>query len=189
MKRGQIIKDLALLFDMPQYKMQELIKGVPTNKLLEEPGLLVRECPEKYHAFARLKEAKPAKEITKLSSPSDVAEYIRGYAPLDLGVEQVVVMGVDPKMTILYTEIVSKGTVNSTIAHPREIFRRAILERAYAVFVAHNHPSGDPTPSMDDRALTQRLKDASQVIGIRLLDHVVVGDPEEYSFAKNGYLD
>ena len=76
---------------------------------------------------------------------------------------------------ILKDEIVSIGTLTSAITHPREIFKSAIKESAYAVILVHNHPSGDPTPSEEDRVLTERFFEAGELLGIKVLDHVIVG--------------
>jgi len=83
---------------------------------------------------------------------------------------------------------VSRGTLNSSIVHPRDVFRDAVRESAAAVILLHNHPSGDPRPSAEDRALTRRLVEVGQTLGIRVLDHVIVGADEYYSFAENGEI-
>jgi DNA repair protein RadC len=83
---------------------------------------------------------------------------------------------------------VSRGTLDSTLVHPREVFKAAILANAAAIILTHNHPSGDPTPSPDDLALTQRLVQAGQIIGIDVLDHVIVGDGRWTSFVELGRL-
>lgn len=71
---------------------------------------------------------------------------------------------------------ITRGTLNASLVHPREVFRPAIADCAAAILVAHNHPSGDPTPSEDDVAITKRLKAVGDIVGIRVLDHIVVGD-------------
>jgi DNA repair protein RadC len=83
---------------------------------------------------------------------------------------------------------VSTGSLDSTVAHPREVFREAIAGRAAAIVLFHNHPSGDPRPSADDVALTARLVDAGQVVGIDVLDHLVLADQRYYSFMEAGQL-
>lgn len=83
---------------------------------------------------------------------------------------------------------VSEGTLTSSLVHPREAFRAAVRESASAVIFAHNHPSGDPSPSREDMELTRRLCEAGKVLGIRVLDHVVVGSDRYYSFADEGEL-
>ncbi len=82
----------------------------------------------------------------------------------------------------------SRGTVDATVVHPRDVFKIALLSNARAVILAHNHPSGDPMPSADDLALTQRLKTAGDVLGIDLLDHVIVGGDTYVSLKERGYL-
>lgn len=80
------------------------------------------------------------------------------------------------------------GTCDSSPVHPREVFGPAVSLSATAIVVAHNHPSGDPTPSAEDRAVTARLRDAGELLGIAVLDHVVVGESRYYSFATEGYF-
>ncbi len=80
------------------------------------------------------------------------------------------------KNEVLRTVDVSKGGLDATMALPRDVFRQAIREGAHGVIICHNHPSGDPEPSRDDIALTQRLRDAAELLGFRLLDHIIFGD-------------
>ena len=84
---------------------------------------------------------------------------------------------------LAYHEL-SRGTVNATMVHPRDVFKIALLANATAIILGHNHPSGDPTPSPDDLALTRRLKDAGALMGIELLDHVIVA-PDRYISLKD----
>ena len=88
---------------------------------------------------------------------------------------------------------VSVGSVNESIAHPRDVFRPAVISSAYAVIVAHNHPSGDPSPSQSDHSLTRRLAEAAELLQIKLLDHIIIGAPAEgrapyFSFKEAGVL-
>ena len=80
---------------------------------------------------------------------------------------------------------VTKGLVNRSLVHPREVFREAIRENASAVILAHNHPSGCPEPSVEDVRITERLVDAGRIIGIQVLDHLILGDGTYYSFSDN----
>ena len=84
--------------------------------------------------------------------------------------------------------IVSVGTLNASLVHPREVFKPALLANAAAILVAHNHPSGDPDPSKEDLALTARLKQAGELLGIPLLDHLVIGDGRFVSLKERGLL-
>ncbi len=94
----------------------------------------------------------------------------------------------DAKGRLLWEERVSEGTLTASLVHPREVFAPAILHRAAAVVVAHNHPSGDPEPSAEDRATTRRLQRAGRLLGIELLDHVIVGAGAYISFLEKGWL-
>ena len=83
---------------------------------------------------------------------------------------------------------VTRGTLSSSLVHPREVFRLAVAYNAAGIIVAHNHPSGDPTPSADDRAMTKQLVEAGRVLDIPVYDHVIVGDERYLSFASAGLL-
>jgi DNA repair protein RadC len=107
--------------------------------------------------------------------------------------ESLRVILLDTRYHLLWAEEVSLGSVNESIAHPRDVFRPAIIASAYAVIVAHNHPSGDPSPSQSDHSLTRRLAEAAELLQIKLLDHVIIGAPAEgrqayFSFKEAGIL-
>jgi len=96
---------------------------------------------------------------------------------------------VDAKLRLIRTEVISKGTLTASIVHPREAFRPAVRNAASGVIFVHNHPSGDPLPSEEDRRITGRLEEVGRILGIPLLDHVVVGaEGSYYSFADAGNL-
>jgi DNA repair protein RadC len=92
----------------------------------------------------------------------------------------------DTRNRYLREERISEGSLTSSLVHPREAFRAAVRESASAVIFSHNHPSGDPSPSREDADLTRRLWEAGKVLGIRVLDHVIVGETRHYSFADEG---
>ncbi len=82
-----------------------------------------------------------------------------------------------------------RSSVNSSIVHPREIFKTAILSNAASIIISHNHPSGDPTPSKEDISITTRLKECGKILGIEVLDHVIIGEYDKYlSFKEKGLL-
>ena len=99
-------------------------------------------------------------------------------------------MLLDRKNTGIGINTVAVGSLTAAVVHPREVFKPALLANAAAILCAHNHPSGDPQPSAEDRALTTRLVEAGKLLGIQMLDHVIVGDGTEtyYSFADAGTL-
>jgi DNA repair protein RadC len=94
----------------------------------------------------------------------------------------------DTRHRVLSLQLTSLGTVNAATVHPREVFSPAVREAASAVVVAHNHPSGDPTPSVEDRLVTDRLREVGDLVGIPLLDHLVIGAERYYSFAEEAYF-
>jgi DNA repair protein RadC len=123
----------------------------------------------------------------QFGNPRDVAAYLLpqfGAKP----VEQFGLVMLDTKHRLLRTAIISVGTLDSSPAHPREIFREAASASAAAIVLFHNHPSGDPTPSRDDVDLTRRLIRAGELMGIDVLDHVILADTRYFSFRESGRL-
>ena len=94
----------------------------------------------------------------------------------------------DGKNRIVSCNTVSVGSINQSIVHPREVFKSAILANSTAVLLAHNHPTGDPVPSPEDIQITRRLKEAGDVLGIKVLDHIIVGEDCYLSFVERGLL-
>ncbi|MEO0071420.1 MAG: JAB domain-containing protein, partial [candidate division WOR-3 bacterium] len=94
----------------------------------------------------------------------------------------------DARSRHIRTEQVSIGSLDTTLAHPREVFDAAVHDHAPAIVVAHNHPSGDPTPSEEDIRLTKRLIEAGKVLGIKLVDHIIIAGDRFYSFRNHGIL-
>lgn len=123
----------------------------------------------------------------QVSTPEDAAALV---VPLLAGLdrEHCLLVTLDTRHRLLAVATVSVGTADHTFMSPREVYRDALLAGASAVFLAHNHPSGDPTPSADDRQVTRRLAQAGATLGVDLLDHLVVGDPEWVSLARRGVL-
>ena len=131
--------------------------------------------------------ASPLSTGTRISSSRVLFEH---YHPAlrNLRHEIFKVVLLDAKHAILRDATVSEGSLTLSIVHPREVFTMAVKESAAAVIFLHNHPSGDPTPSQEDHVLTARLVSAGDVLGIRVLDHLVVGDGRYVSFADEGWL-
>jgi DNA repair protein RadC len=98
--------------------------------------------------------------------------------------EYLMVLHLDSKNRVLKDEIISIGTLNNTLIHPREVFKSAIKESSNSIILVHNHPSGDPTPSEEDKEMTKRLFDAGDLLDIKILDHVIIGKDEFYSFRE-----
>lgn len=99
--------------------------------------------------------------------------------------ENLIVLLLDNKNYLIHNTTVFKGTLNSSIAHPREIFNLAIKHSASSIIIVHNHPSGDPVPSNHDRQFTQNLLKAGNIIGIPVIDHIIIGKNKYYTFKEN----
>ena len=131
--------------------------------------------------------ARSPAERTLFRCPQDVAAYL---LPRYGGgsVERFGVVMLDTKHRVLRATVLSVGTLDASLVHPREVFRAAAAGAAAALVLFHNHPSGDPTPSADDVALTARLVDAGALMGIEVVDHLVLGDAAYYSFKEQGRI-
>lgn len=128
-----------------------------------------------------------AKPKIRWNTPETIAEYFMEKLRHEEQ-EQVCCMMLDSGTHLLGECILSKGTVNSSLISPREIFLEALRHHAVGIILVHNHPSGDPSPSRDDYALTERIQKAGDLLGISLMDHIVIGDHRYYSFAEEGVL-
>lgn len=110
------------------------------------------------------------------------------YMPVFAGLkkERFLCALLDSKNRVFRETVVSEGTLTASLVHPREVFRNAIKEAAASVIFVHNHPSGDPSPSADDLDITRRLMETGRIVGIRVLDHVIIGDGSYCSVMENG---
>lgn len=134
----------------------------------------------------RIASAKPLEKI-HLSCPQEAAEFLMPRLRYAIK-EQFVVVLLNSKNKVIGTEVVSEGSLSNSIVHPREVFVPALLQHAAAIMVAHNHPSGEPSPSVEDRELTSMLVRSGKVLGIPLVDHIIIGDGNYYSFLENEAL-
>jgi DNA repair protein RadC len=99
--------------------------------------------------------------------------------------EHFMVLHLDTKNKIIKDEIISIGTLNASIIHPREVFKSAIKESANSIILVHNHPSGDSEPSVEDKEITEKLMEAGEILNIKVLDHVIIGKDNYHSFKEN----
>ncbi|PLW80257.1 hypothetical protein C0585_03840 [Candidatus Woesearchaeota archaeon] len=162
---------LSAFPDLSKMSMTELMKinGVGEAKAMQILALFEFS---KRHSFSK------ASRIIK--SPRDVFEYNKHLSELDK--EHFVVLMLDTKNNIIKDEVVSIGTLNTTIVHPREIFKNSIKESANSIILVHNHPSGDPNPSEEDLEITKRLIEAGEMLDIKVLDHVIIGKEDYWSW-------
>ena len=130
-----------------------------------------------------VKEKSLAYGSKQINCPKDAA-VIAGDFLAGADREHFVVVCLDTKSNVNALNTVSVGTLNSSLVHPREVFKAAILANSNAIILCHNHPSGDPSPSKEDMEVTKRLVEAGNIMGIEVLDHVVIGDNGNYVSLK-----
>ena len=139
----------------------------------------VRECPTPEH-------------LLHCDTPEKAAEYwrlhVEGHSLFDRERECFVVIVLNTRMRARGHHFVSVGSLNESIAHPREVFRAAVIGAAYGVVLMHNHPSGEPQPSDADVRMTRRMAEAAKILGIELLDHVIVGHQRHSSLREMGLI-
>lgn len=143
---------------------------------------------------ARIGEPEPS---PKLDQPELARDYWRDVIAykewFDPNKEHAVVLTLNTRYRITGFNLVSTGTINEGLVHPREVFRPVIVAGAYAFILMHNHPSGDPSPSSADHSLTRRIVESAELLQIKLLDHIIVGDklnggPDYFSFKEAGVI-
>lgn len=122
----------------------------------------------------------------KITSPADALPYISHYS--DRKQEHFLCLSLNGAHEVIQARVVSMGLVNRTLVHPREIFSDPLKDRAAAVLIAHNHPSGNIEPSQEDMEITRRIKNAGVILGIELLDHIIFTDKAYYSFLEEGKI-
>lgn len=123
-----------------------------------------------------------------ITSPNNISKLMKSYSATDK--EHFVVFHLNTRHEIIETELVSMGTLDASLVHPREVFRHAIINGSAALLLSHNHPSGNITPSADDISITRRLVQAGDLLGIHVLDHVIVakGNEHYWSAKEEGAL-
>ena len=142
-----------------------------------ERVVLVKEKVGKYELPRETKSPNQAyKAITAITSVEEEAQEVFGILILNI------------KYKIVAVHEISRGTLNSSIVHPREVFKPAILHNAAAIICFHNHPSGDPEPSKEDIKITNRLVEAGKIMGIEILDHIIVSDDRYVSLKERGVI-
>ena len=129
----------------------------------------------------------PTGEKAYVRTPADVYERFKCLF-VDQVKERFIVLWLNSMNRVIGFEVVSEGTLNGSLVHPREVFRGAIVATCASIVVAHNHPSGNPEPSKEDIQITRQLVDAGKILGIPLLDHVIFADATHTSLAERGHV-
>ena len=180
----QLLAEFGNLSGLARSTVKELarIKGVGSAKAVQLAAA--------FGLASRL--ARENLDRQSVDTPAKIWELL-GAEMRALQTESLRVLLLDTKLKLMRSEEVFRGSINECIAHPREIFRPAFLHSAYALIVVHNHPSGDPTPSSSDQRLTTRLREAAELLQIRLIDHIILGSGDGgrqpwFSFREAGVL-
>jgi DNA repair protein RadC len=140
-------------------------------------GSKIREERSRYHRI---------KENPVITTANKVYEYLHEYHHLDR--EHFIAITLNGSNRVIDTHTISIGTLNQSLVHPREVFYPAIQDKAAAIIIAHNHPSGQLFPSRADKQVTTRLKDAGKLIGIDIVDHIILSSEGYYSFQESDTL-
>jgi DNA repair protein RadC len=191
-----IAREALIGLDIPPAKADRLLAAYPTRshiatatrgELQHAAGLTARQAGRILAAY-RLANATAsgAREYRHaIKAPTDLVAYLRaliGHEPA----ECFVVVLLDAHQRVIDASIVHRGTLSQVDVHPREVFARAVRCGAHSIIAAHNHPSGDATPSPADGEVTERLRDTGRLLGIPLLDHIVITGDAHTSFAALG---
>ncbi|WP_412521008.1 RadC family protein [Staphylococcus simulans] len=170
-------------------KLKDL-KLLSLNDLMEVKGIGLYKAVSLKAAFelGERMNAPDQKEKVKINSPQDAADYFLARM-MHLTHEQFEVLFLNSKNIVIRHEVIFVGTLNSSVVHPREVFKAAIKWSSNAIIVVHNHPSGDVTPSKEDIQTTKRLQECGRVLGIELLDHIIIDDAKYLSLVEAGYFD
>lgn len=146
---------------------------MPSKRVSIVSCKLVRECPSIMY------------DVRKVSSPDDAARLVKNFLE-DADREMMVLICLNRKGEPTALQIISIGTLHSSLVHPREVFKTAILSNSASIILAHNHPSGDPCPSQEDIDVTKSIKEAGNLLGIELMDHIIIGSKSHYSLRSKG---
>ncbi len=170
-------------YNLKQLSQINLTQLMKIHGIKESKAAQIAACFEISRRLESFREdARP-----KISSPEDV--YRRIYPKMrDCKKENFIELCLDTKNQILKEETISIGSLNASVVHPREVFKTALSESAAHIIVAHNHPSGDPTPSREDIEITKKLVETGKIIGIDVLDHVIIGDGRHFSMKEAGHI-
>lgn len=171
------------------FSYEELLE-VEVDELIKIDGIKLAKATKIVASLQlgrRISEKVIKKKIKKITSSADVYTYVKNELAFKKK-EHFVAILLDTKNVIIAEETISIGDLSSTIVNPREVFKPAIKKSAKSIILVHNHPSGNPTPSMEDLQITKRLVDAGEILDISVLDHIIIGKDKFYSFKKEGNI-
>jgi DNA repair protein RadC len=178
---------------MVTYQNLDTLSKVSAQELSKIKGLGMTKAVQLKTAFELAVRLSRCQALDQpMEGPPEV-QLLLGEEMRQLPYESLRVIAVNTRMKLLAVEEISRGTINETLAYARDVLRVGLLHKAYGLILVHNHPSGDPAPSIQDLKFTQKVRDAAKLLEIQFLDHMILGsscDSEKgyYSFKENGYL-
>ncbi|GIW69489.1 MAG: UPF0758 protein [Patescibacteria group bacterium] len=175
----KIIRESGSLYTLLNTPVQKLIRNKYLGKVKAARLSAIKELINRYN--------NPPRQSVKVSGPNDAYEYVK---PNFFGkeTEHLYLISLNSRNITIKKSLVSAGTINETLIHPREIIRTAIMDNAVSIILAHNHPSGEPNPSTEDVKITKRVQEACQIVGINLIDHLIVCDKSFSSMRAQNLL-
>jgi DNA repair protein RadC len=190
LKSGSVAENAINLSQrvLSQFDLKQL-SAIGATQLMKIHGIKSGKAVQIVACFelARRLETFDSSSKFKINSPEDV--YRRLYPAMrESKKEHFVELRLDTKNQIIREDTISIGSLNENVVHPREVFRTALIESAAHIIVAHNHPSGDPTPSREDIDITKKLVETGKIMGIDVLDHVIIGDCRHFSMKEAGHI-
>ena len=182
-----LMKEESYAYVVNNYSSIRHLLNASELEILSIPGV-GPSAAKKLKAILELSQEllRPDENKIHIKKPQDVYDHLK-YMSL-FAEENLALICLNTKSKVIYSGIISKGTLNASLVHPREIFSPAIKERAASIIVAHNHPSSDCTPSQEDINITKRLKECGRLIGIELIDHVIIGSNKYFSMKEGGHI-
>ena len=186
--KQQLFETVELVMDSIDGNLRTMFE-VEGRELMEIPGIGKQKAAVILAAFELGRRACSC--ANKCQNPIQDAKGAALYVMEDLRYkrkENFVILLLDVKGKVISMDWVSEGELSSSIVHPREVFKKAVKRSAARIILAHNHPSGDPTPSKEDIKITRRLVEAGNILGITVLDHIIIGDGNYVSLADQGNL-
>ena len=183
-----IVRDECIDYLLRSFPTIRQLSLATEQELLQLPGIGPAKAKELMAILSLSKQLlqENAEAYKRVQQPGDVYDIFRDIALHET--EHVYALYLDTKNQVIGRRLISSGTLNASFIHPRDFFALGVRMRAAAVIAAHNHPSGDPTPSKEDIEVTRRLVEAGRIVGIEVLDHVIMGNGRQCSMKEKGLV-
>lgn len=190
MTNEKFIESFSKFTKIPESKIKVYLEENSIKNLLEHPET-IQATQNQMENFNKLKiltnlyERLSSYQEYKFEKTEDSVEFLSSHFDRLSDKEKFLVAYLDDENKLLGVETISIGTLNASIVHPRDVMKKALEYKSSKMILSHNHPSGDPTPSNEDLNITRRLEDVGEVLGIQILDHIIIGNGDYYSFREN----